>query len=646
MSLEDPYFGSPFIDEDVWDEAGVRHRYVHGGFEGTDTRFAFYFPELGRYEGRFIQFLEGAMGGHEGKAAHPDDFIAQFVSMAAAFGAYFLECNTGHIDADNGPDDRTVTAYRANAESARYARVLAEEMYGAAPHHGYLVGGSSGGLRSIFAMEHVDDVWNGAVPFVVGPLTSFTVGTSMRVPRMINAGGALALLSTTSRAKVLDAVEPGGDDPLAELDAFERDAIDALFRSGFQREALFQYSGNSLMNMIVPTWIVMPLVRDPGYLDDFWSKPGYAGADGDLADRLVDVKATLREIRTMDALTAAGITDHPLVPFGNAAGRGLVSTDGWPVSSEYATVTVLSGEAAGQQLTAWGTFGDVLVVSGGDGLAPGDDVALDNRGFLAAALYYRYQDDRERTGVAIPPTDFQTPGGYLPTGMSGQFHGKMLMFNATLDVMAPTGGAVVYDEMVRQHYGDETDDKFRLWWVDNSCHTGLPFGPLPPPALETRAVIYGGVMQEAVRSLIEWVEEGVDPAPSTPYRFEHGQVELPPTAAEREGVQPLAVATANGGSRADVTAGTPVMFEVVAEAPPRGGKIIEVVWDFDGSGQYAFRHDDVDGSSASVTRSTSHTFDVPGTYFPAVRVTSERDGNVDATLGRMENLGRVRVVVT
>jgi hypothetical protein len=153
-------------------------------------------------------------------------------------------------------------------------------------------------------------------------------------------------------------------------------------------------------------------------------------------------------------------------------------------------------------------------------------------------------------------------------------------------------------------------------------------------------------MQEAVRSVIEWVEDGVEPAPSTPYRFEEGQVVLPATAAEREGVQPVATATADGTKRAEVKAGTAVTFDVLAEAPPRGGNIIDVAWDFDGSGQYGFVHDGVDGSSSSVKISTTHTFDAPGTYFPAVRVTSERDGNVDATLGRMENLDRVRVVVT
>ena len=273
-------------------------------------------------------------------------------------------------------------------------------------------------------------------------------------------------------------------------------------------------------------------------------------------------------------------------------------------------------------------------------------VAIDNRRFLAAALYYRYQGRRELDGAAGPSPEGQTPGGYLPTGMSGRFHGKMIMFNATLDAMAPTGGAVVYDELVHEVYGDQVGSKFRLWWVDNSCHTGLPFGPLGPPAPETCAVMYGGVMQEAVRSVIEWVEDGVEPAPSTPYRFEDGQVELPATAAERQGVQPVATATANGAPRAEVNAGTPVTFDVLAEAPPRGGKIIGVAWDFDGSGQFAFEHDGVDGSSSSVKLTTTHTFDAPGTYFPAVRVTSERDGLLDATLGRMENLDRVRVVVT
>jgi hypothetical protein len=303
----------------------------------------------------------------------------------------------------------------------------------------------------------------------------------------------------------------------------------------------------------------------------------------------------------------------------------------------------------------------VLVVGGGNDIEPGDEVSISNRRFLAAALYFRYQDERERaiadgeaSADASTPSPFpgpslpkgQTPGGYLPTGMSGRFHGKMIMFNALLDVMAPTGGAVLYDTMVREATGDAVDDTYRLWWVDNSCHTGLPFGPSGGRDPRTYAVMYGGIMQEAVRNLIEWVEEGTEPPPSTPYRFEHGQIVLPATAAEREGVQPVATATADGSVLAEADVGQPVTFEVVVEAPPGGGKIIQVFWDFDGSGEYAFEHDEVDGSSSSLRLGTTHAFDAPGTYFPAVRVVAERDGNMDAVLGRMENLDRVRVVVT
>lgn len=652
--MDDPFFGAPFIDEDVWEDDGVRHRYVHGGFAGTDTRFAFYFPEPRHYTGRFLQFLEGGAGGHEGRDAHAEGGLTGLLEMATAFGAYFVECNTGHIGMSPGPEDQTIVNYRANAQSARYARRLAEEMYGSAPHHGYVFGGSGGGMRSLFAMDNVTDVWDGAVPFVCAGIPSPTIKLSRPRGRMVNPGGTLALLSPKSRALVFDAVEPGGGDPFEGLDEVEREALDALFKSGFPRRGLFQYAEQSIEALFVPLWIMMPLAGDPGYIEDFWTVPGHAGADGELAGKLVDTKATVSGILTVPELIAAGITDHPMAAtFGGAAAsmelvcRGLESGDGWPDDSLYARLVIRSGKAAGKELTCYGAFGDVLVV-GGIGahhiidLAPSDEVAIDNRQFLAAAHYYRYAQQRETAAAG------GSIGGFLSTGMSGKFHGKMIVFNATLDGQASPAGGVMLDELVKHVNGDAAQGKFRLWWVDNACHTGRPSVPPggPPPAPETRAVMYGGVMQEALRSVIEWVEEGIDPAPSTVYRFEGGQLEFPATAAERQGVQPVAAATANGGSRAEVKTGTPVAFTVVAETPLRGGKIIEVAWDFDGSGQFAFKHSGVDGSSSSLKLSTTHTFDTAGTYFPAVRAVSERDGRLNAKLGRMENLDRVRVVVT
>ena len=42
--VTDDFFGAPFIDKDEVLEEPTKHRYVHGGFEGTDTRFAFRYP--------------------------------------------------------------------------------------------------------------------------------------------------------------------------------------------------------------------------------------------------------------------------------------------------------------------------------------------------------------------------------------------------------------------------------------------------------------------------------------------------------------------------------------------------------------------------------------------------------------------------
>jgi hypothetical protein len=41
----DPLFDKAFIDVYDWRDEPVRHRFVHGGFEGTDARFAIYFDE-------------------------------------------------------------------------------------------------------------------------------------------------------------------------------------------------------------------------------------------------------------------------------------------------------------------------------------------------------------------------------------------------------------------------------------------------------------------------------------------------------------------------------------------------------------------------------------------------------------------------
>src|SRR5215470_12091217 len=113
FGTDDPFFDTPFVDVDEWRDEPVRHRYVHGGFEGTDALFSMYFPPPERYQGRFFHPVMPVSG----------------TEHAVDSGAYLVESNQGRPSPFPG-DDPTIAGYRASAATARYSRVLAAEMYG------------------------------------------------------------------------------------------------------------------------------------------------------------------------------------------------------------------------------------------------------------------------------------------------------------------------------------------------------------------------------------------------------------------------------------------------------------------------------------------------------------------------------------
>src|SRR5690606_1374917 len=69
----DTAFGKPFIDVDEMRQQPRPHRYVHGGFEDTKTKFSFYFPPADQYNGRFMHWIEGGMAGNERSTQVPQD---------------------------------------------------------------------------------------------------------------------------------------------------------------------------------------------------------------------------------------------------------------------------------------------------------------------------------------------------------------------------------------------------------------------------------------------------------------------------------------------------------------------------------------------------------------------------------------------
>jgi hypothetical protein len=109
-------------------------------------------------------------------------------------------------------------------------------------------------------------------------------------------------------------------------------------------------------------------------------------------------------------------------------------------------------------------------------------------------------------------------------------------------------------------------------------------------------------------------------------------------------LQPVVSLTANGAARAEVKAGESVAFEAIAEAPANAGRIVKAEWDFEGDGGYALK-ENVAPQACAELRAT-HAFSAPGVYFPALRVTSQRTDDADSPFTQVQNLGRVRVVVS
>lgn len=143
------------------------------------------------------------------------------------------------------------------------------------------------------------------------------------------------------------------------------------------------------------------------------------------------------------------------------------------------------------------------------------------------------------------------------------------------------------------------------------------------------------------------MEKGITPPTSTSYKIVDGQVEVPATAEDRKGIQPVVSLQANGSSRTEVKVGEVVNFSALIELPQNTGKIVSAEWDFEGLGTFPIsselNSENSTGTKTSIK--TTYTFNKPETYFVTLRATSQREGDAQTPYARIKNLGRVRVVV-
>jgi hypothetical protein len=659
---KDPLFTQPYIDTDEWHDKPVRHRYVHGGFKGTDTLFSIYFPPKEQYQGRFFQPVAAVSGNDRAaqqQAAQANPNITNentTIGFAIASGAYLVESNLGSKTMYPLPDP-TIEGYRASAAVALYSRRLAAAMYGPHRPYGYMYGGSGGGYKTISAMENTVGIWDGAVPYVIG--------SPMATPYIFMVQAHAIRILKDKLPAIIDTIDPGGShDMYAGLNAEERAALLEATRMGFPPRTWFAYERLGYGPLAV--LIDYVIKWDPSYFEDFWKVPGYLGADRpeSFARDRIQQKTTITKIVMSDEARKSGIP-VPMAAVGSLVVPSAFQFANMPPGDlKGASIIFKSGAASGQRISISGQTGNLATIGIGadafkymDGVQVGDEVEIDNSIYLAVQTYYRHQvpgrdfytwnqfrgpDGKPlypQRSVLLGPKNAEQGSGSI---QNGKFSGKMIVVESLMDEYAVPWNADWYRNKVKEVLGPKTDDNFRLWYTDHAMH-GSP-GPQGPD--RARIVAYSNVLQQALRDVAAWVEKGTPPPPSTNYKVVDGQVEVPAMAAERKGIQPVVTLSVNGGMSTEAKVGQPVTFSGSIEVPPGAGKVVEAEWGFEGAGEYPVAGElkTTDASQARATVAATYSFTKPGTYFPVLRAAAQRqpDGTPYA---RVPNLARVRVIV-
>ena len=279
FSIEDTLFAEPYVDIQEWRDTPIRHFYVRGGFEGTNTRYSYYLPEADGYEGRFLQHVTPVPDSENLAQSTPAGPFNKF-GFSAASGGYFVETTGGgSIDLTQGSQalaDSTITAYRANAAAAQFSRHVARQFYNTEDRpFGYYYGGSGGAFRTIGAMESTSGVWDGAVPYVSG--------STMAIPNMSTVRMQALRVLRDKFPQIVDALEPGGSgDPYAGLTPCEASVLREVEAMGFPMESWFGWRTMGLHGFAALYGGVSQ--ADPTYFQDFWNTPGELVLNsGDLA---------------------------------------------------------------------------------------------------------------------------------------------------------------------------------------------------------------------------------------------------------------------------------------------------------------------------------------------------------------------------
>lgn len=681
----DPRFEKPYIDVDEWrerpmpDGSVIPFRYVHGGFENTGVKFLFCFPEAERYQGRFYQYLSPFPGPDEEVASLGRLGVNDRIGFCLACGAYSVESNMGSTAMFGGQADSTL-CWKSSAAVAEYSRVKAMEIYGCARPYGYVYGGSGGGYKTMSCAENTK-AWDGAAPYVIGSPYSLPNTITMHVQ------GQRVLRHAFG--KILDALDAGGSgDPYEKLNPDEAQMLRELTKMGFPPITWYLEARGMIDPGSLPVLTPGVKMADPSYFTDFWTVPGYMGADPSSTacrDRL-QFTGTVKSVQLPGApkedagIGLNGVDDawKKQLTDGNGAWIELEEVpQGEDLYLQGVNITPTTGAAAGKVLLlkdivrrpqGRGGYLTIGMCYGMDDLSgvlaalqPGDTVTLDNSDYIAIQSYYRHQcppdldvhawdQFRNPDGTPAIPQRANVMGpGFTGTGMpqDGNIQCKVINIQALMDESTCPWCADWYRKKIADTKGGLNDH--RVYYMERCVHGDVD-------ALANYMVVnYMGALRQALLDLARWVEEGVEPLPSTNYVYgEDGQIHPEPDVTKRFGMQSVVTLTTNGGKRADVRVGETVHFEIDVQLPTGAGEVTGIeMADREYSGELMgvdfphvldFRRYVRDGIHGA-TAEASFAYAKPGTYFAAVRVSSNRTGDPSAVYTQVLNLDRARIVV-
>lgn len=683
----DSQFQSPRIDVDEWRERfspdGTRYpyRYMHGFFEGTNVKFSFFFPEKAQYKGRFQQYLSPFPGPDEEVASIGRTGVNDRILFALYCGAYFVESNMGSLNMFGGAADATL-CWKASAAAAEFSREKAIEMYGCGRPYGYVYGGSGGGYKTMACIENTR-TWDGGAPYVIGSPASLPNTITMHVQ------GQRVLRNAFSQ--ILDALDAGGSgDPYENLTQNEADMLRELTRMGFPPEAWYLEAWGERDEGSLP--VLMPGLKmgDPEYFKDFWTVPGYMGADPDSSaarDRLC-FSTTVKAVRLPDSGNNRAAEDglngvddawKKQLSEGNGA---YIEVDDLPDGDNLylsgVDMTFQTGDATGKVLrlgeiirrdNSKGGYLTIGHVFGTDDLTatlsvvhPGDTLLLDNSDYIASQSYYRHQvpadlsfhawdQFRDADGKpAIPQRKNVMGYGFTGVGgpQDGQIQCKVINIQALMDESTCPWCSDWYRNKIIEATG--SDENHRNYFMERCMH-----GDTDARA-NYMVVNYMGALRQALIDLAAWVEEDIEPLPRSGYTLgSDGQIHLTPDIHHRGGMQAKVALTANGGKCAHIKPGEPVTLEVHTQMPVGAGEITEIrlcpqaapgshpeneMWPLSLAPEL-YEEDGIHHACAKI----EVTYPNSGLYFAACRVASNRNGNGEALFTQILNLDRARIVV-